>query len=47
MEAFKPLIAKAAAGLPLSREEASLAFAQMLSGEVTPARGGPVRSIEG
>ena len=38
MEAFKPLIAKAAAGLPLSREEASLAFAQMLSGEVTPAQ---------
>jgi anthranilate phosphoribosyltransferase len=38
MEAFKPLIAKAAAGLPLSREEAALAFAQMLSGEVTPAQ---------
>lgn len=38
MEAFKPLIAKAAAGLPLSCEEAALAFAQMLSGEVTPAQ---------
>jgi anthranilate phosphoribosyltransferase len=38
MEAFKPLIAKAAAGLPLSREEAALAFSQMLSGEVTPAQ---------
>lgn len=38
MEAFKPLIAKAAAGLPLTRGEASLAFSQMLSGEVTPAQ---------
>jgi anthranilate phosphoribosyltransferase len=38
MEAFKPLIAKAAAGLPLTRDEASLAFSQMLSGEVTPAQ---------
>jgi anthranilate phosphoribosyltransferase len=38
MEAFKPLIAKAAAGLPLTRAEAALAFSQMLSGEVTPAQ---------
>ncbi|CAN1564946.1 TrpD Anthranilate phosphoribosyltransferase [Rhabdaerophilaceae bacterium] len=38
MEAFKPLIAKVAAGLPLSRAESALAFSQMLSGEVTPAQ---------
>jgi anthranilate phosphoribosyltransferase len=38
MDAFKPLIAKVAAGLPLNRAEAVLAFSQMLSGEVTPAQ---------
>lgn len=38
MDAFKPLIAKVAAGLPLNRAEAALAFSQMLSGEVTPAQ---------
>lgn len=38
MDAFKPLIAKVAAGLPLTREEAETAFDQMLSGETTPAQ---------
>ena len=38
MDGFKPLIAKVAAGLPLSREEAEIAFLQMLSGESTPAQ---------
>jgi anthranilate phosphoribosyltransferase len=38
MDAFKPLIAKAAAGLPLTMEEAQTAFDQMLSGETTPAQ---------
>ncbi|MCA1952075.1 MAG: anthranilate phosphoribosyltransferase [Hyphomicrobiales bacterium] len=38
MDAFKPLIAKVAAGLPLSRDEAELAFSQILSGESTPAQ---------
>lgn len=38
MDAFKPLIAKAAAGLPLTAEEAETAFEQMLSGETTPAQ---------
>jgi anthranilate phosphoribosyltransferase len=38
MDAFKPLIAKAAAGLPLTAEEAQTAFDQMLSGETTPAQ---------
>jgi anthranilate phosphoribosyltransferase len=40
MEAFKPLIAKVAAGSRLSREEAAEAFDAMLSGEVTPAQMG-------
>lgn len=38
MEAFKPLIAKVAAGAELSRAEASDAFEAMLSGDVTPAQ---------
>lgn len=40
MDAFKPLIAKVAAGLPLSRAEAELAFSQVLSGASTPAQTG-------
>ena len=40
MEAFKPLIAKVAAGSRLSREEAAEAFEAMLSGDVTPAQMG-------
>jgi anthranilate phosphoribosyltransferase len=38
MDAFKPLIAKVAAGLPLTRSEAEMAFSQILSGESTPAQ---------
>src|SRR3954469_5615059 len=38
MEAFKPLIAKVAAGAALSRGEAFDAFEAMLSGDVTPAQ---------
>ncbi len=38
MDAFKPLIAKVAAGLPLSSTEAEMAFSQILSGESTPAQ---------
>ncbi|MCA0401026.1 MAG: anthranilate phosphoribosyltransferase [Proteobacteria bacterium] len=38
MDAFKPLIAKVAAGLPLSTSEAEMAFSQILSGESTPAQ---------
>ncbi len=38
MDAFKPLIAKVAAGLPLSASEAEMAFSQILSGESTPAQ---------
>jgi anthranilate phosphoribosyltransferase len=40
MDAFKPLIAKVAAGSALSRAEAEVAFDMMLSGEVTPAQMG-------
>jgi anthranilate phosphoribosyltransferase len=40
MEAFRPLIAKVAAGSPLTREEAAEAFDSMLSGDVTPAQMG-------
>ena len=40
MEAFKPLIAKVAAGATLSRAEAATAFDAMLSGEVTPSQMG-------
>ncbi|MGV6874453.1 anthranilate phosphoribosyltransferase [Pseudochelatococcus sp. B33] len=40
MDAFKPFIAKVAAGASLSREEARAAFDTLLSGEVTPAQGG-------
>lgn len=38
MDAFKPLIAKVASGLPLTRAEAEMAFGQILSGETTPAQ---------
>src|SRR5580693_3466690 len=38
MEAFKPLVAKVAAGAELSRGEAFDAFESMLSGDVTPAQ---------
>ncbi len=38
MEAFKPLIAKVAAGAELTRAEAFDAFEAMLSGDVTPAQ---------
>ncbi|MGB8278510.1 MAG: anthranilate phosphoribosyltransferase [Methylovirgula sp.] len=40
MDAFKPLIAKIAAGESLSRAEAEAAFEALLSGEVTPAQMG-------
>jgi anthranilate phosphoribosyltransferase len=40
MEAFKPLIAKVAAGSQLSRAEAAGAFDAILSGEVTPSQMG-------
>jgi anthranilate phosphoribosyltransferase len=40
MEAFKPLIAKVAAGATLTRSEAESAFDSMLSGEVTPSQMG-------
>jgi anthranilate phosphoribosyltransferase len=40
MESFKPLIAKVAAGVSLTRAEASAAFDTMLSGDVTPAQMG-------
>jgi anthranilate phosphoribosyltransferase len=38
MDAFKPLIAKVATGLPLNRAEAEMAFGQILSGASTPAQ---------
>jgi anthranilate phosphoribosyltransferase len=38
MDAFKPLIAKVATGLPLTRPEAEVAFGQILSGASTPAQ---------
>ena len=38
MDAFKPLIAKVASGLPLAGAEAEMAFSQILSGESTPAQ---------
>jgi len=40
MDAFKPLIAKVAAGAPLSASEAENAFERILSGESTPAQTG-------
>ena len=40
MDAFKPLIAKVATGVSLTRAEAAAAFEDMLSGEVTPAQMG-------
>ena len=40
MEAFKPFVAKAAAGAELTRSEAFDAFEAMLSGDVTPAQTG-------
>ncbi|MDP2802927.1 MAG: anthranilate phosphoribosyltransferase [Phreatobacter sp.] len=38
MEQFKTLIAKAATGTPLTREEASAAFDQIMSGNATPSQ---------
>ena len=38
MDAFKPIIAKAAGGSPLSREEAEAAFDRMLAGDLTAAQ---------
>jgi anthranilate phosphoribosyltransferase len=38
MDAFKPMIAKVAAGAPLSEAEAESAFERILSGESTPAQ---------
>lgn len=38
MDAFKPLIAKVASGLPLTKDEAELAFGQLLSGGATAAQ---------
>lgn len=40
MDSFKPLIAKIATGMPLSRDEAQHAFSQILSGSSTPAQTG-------
>jgi anthranilate phosphoribosyltransferase len=40
MDAFKPLIAKVAAGAPLSAAEAENAFDRILSGESTPSQTG-------
>ena len=40
MDSFKPLIAKVAAGASLSRDEAFVAFSQLLSGEATPSQTG-------
>lgn len=40
MDSFKPLIAKIATGMPLSREEAQHAFSQILSGGSTPSQTG-------
>lgn len=40
MESFKPLIAKIATGMPLSRDEAQHAFSQILNGSSTPAQTG-------
>ncbi len=40
MDAFKPMIAKVAAGAPLSATEAESAFERILSGESTPAQTG-------
>jgi anthranilate phosphoribosyltransferase len=38
MDAFKPFIAIAASGKPLSRGDAELAFTMMMSGEATPSQ---------
>jgi anthranilate phosphoribosyltransferase len=40
VDSFKPLIAKIATGMPLSRAEAQHAFSQILSGSSTPAQTG-------
>lgn len=40
MDSFKPLIAKVATGATLTREEATLAFSQILSGGCTPSQAG-------
>ena len=37
---FRALIAKVATGAALTREEASIAFEQMMSGEATPSQMG-------
>ena len=40
MDSFKPLIAKVAAGASLTRDEAFVAFSQLLSGGATPSQTG-------
>jgi len=40
LDSFKPLIAKVATGVTLTREEATLAFSQILSGGSTPSQTG-------
>ena len=40
MDPFKPLLGKVADGVPLTREEAALAFDRMMSGEATPSQMG-------
>src|SRR3712207_4002208 len=40
MDPFKALIGKVATGASLTREEAALAFDQMMSGEATPSQMG-------
>ncbi len=40
MDAFKPILAKVAAGMSLTRDEAQAAFDDLLSGDVTPAQMG-------
>lgn len=40
MDAFKPILAKVAAGISLTRVEAEAAFDDLLSGDVTPAQMG-------
>ena len=40
MDEIKAIIAKAATGAPLAREEAAQAFDRMMSGEATPSQMG-------
>jgi anthranilate phosphoribosyltransferase len=40
MDTFKPILAKVAAGMSLTRDEAQVAFEDLLSGDVTPAQMG-------